>query len=544
MLDPGIQPCYSGAMLNLMRKFSVAARDLEPTPIVQDQPTPNIQGYVDERSIRHVAGWIRNTNDPTERVDFDVAIVSPEETRILATGRADLPDLALQKLEVGDGQYGFRVEFATPLTPQERDCVVVRSVHSPLPIEMAPQIQGFVDERSIHHISGWIRNRSDPDERVDFEIVLKIEAGERILAKGRAAEYRPVLAQLEIGDAAYGFRVLFAEPLTEHDRDQVVVRAVGTQTVLALAPELSTVFEPVSHIAMDIVNNCNLRCPFCVYDYSDTRRTQLMSDSTFESALRLIPYVTDGNFWLSCEHEATMHPALMQFIEKIPLKWRRKVMYTTNLARPMPDDYFDFLAKSGVHHINISLESLDPDLYERMRKGARWRIFSKNWDRLIGAFGRVPTPPRLRYNIMAYRSNLSEIPRLVDHLRNERVASQVEIRHTFEVEHIATEFREAEFLDNADWEWLAQQLASFPDDEVLLIPPPRPVVSHVARSGVSAETGSPSFIPRPLNLRLQYDGKLIVYGEWPGPDGLPEHEQFVVTNVHYLRNPREFLLSL
>jgi MoaA/NifB/PqqE/SkfB family radical SAM enzyme len=297
---------------------------------------------------------------------------------------------------------------------------------------------------------------------------------------------------------------------------------------------------------MDIVNNCNLRCPFCVYDYANTRNTRVMSEATFDSALRLIPYVTDGNFWLSCLHEATMHPELMRFIDRIPLQWRRKVMYTTNLARPMPDAYFDALADSGLHHLNISLESLDPEIYERMRKGARWRIFAKNWDRLLQAIRAGSNPPRLRYNIMAYRSNLAEIPGLVKYLCDERLAWQVEVRHTFDVEHIPADFRDAEFLGDDGWAWLTEQLSAYSAEDVLLIPPPMPSAPPT-QPQLAATVSSdpvPCLVTRPLNIRMEWDGSLIVYGEWTGPTGKREHEQFVVTNVHRLRDPRLFLTSL
>lgn len=531
-------------MLSLIKKFTGARHvpPVEPTPVTE--PEQRIQGYVDERCSTHVTGWMRNLDDPAERMAFEVAVALPDDMRVIASGVADQLDPALKKLNVGDGLYGFHIPFAAALTAHERDHLIVRSTKSHILLELAPQTQGYVDERSIHHVAGWIRNRSVPDERVLFEVVLPTPDGEQILARGHAAEYSPVLAQLSLGDACYGFRALFPEPLSEQARDLVVVRAAGTTTTLELAPKLQTAFEPVSHVAMDIVNNCNLRCPFCVYDYSNTRNTRVMSVDTFDSALRLIPYVTDGNFWLSCEHEATMHPELLRFIERIPRQWRRKVMYTTNLARPMPDQYFDLLADSGLHHLNVSLESLDPDVYERMRKGARWRIFSKNWDRLIEAMRAGSEPPRLRYNIMAYRSNLAEIPDLVRYLRDERLAWQVEVRHTFDVAHIPEGFRESEFLDSGAWAWLADRLGSYSADEVMLIPPPPADPPAMHGSSSTAPDSTPRVVTRPLSLRLQWDGRLIVYGEWTGLTGMPEHEQFVVTNIHHLRDPRQFLTAL
>ena len=70
----------------------------------------------------------------------------------------------------------------------------MRPCHSDIPLELAPQLQGYVDERSIHHVAGWIRNRSDPAERVRFEVVLADLDGDRILASGLANEFNSVLA--------------------------------------------------------------------------------------------------------------------------------------------------------------------------------------------------------------------------------------------------------------------------------------------------------------------------------------------------------------
>jgi hypothetical protein len=145
---------------------------------------------------------------------------------------------------------------------------------------------------------------------------------------------------------------------------------------------------------------------------------------------------------------------------------------------------------------------------------------------------------------MAYRSNLQEIPGLVKHLLNERLGSQVEVRHTFDVTHMPANFRETEFLGNTDWVWLGEQLAGYCQDDLLLIPPPKPDAPAVLLANRPGTEALPRFVTRPLNLRLQWDGRLIVYGEWTGLTGMREHEQFVVTNIHHLRDPRQFLLSL
>jgi hypothetical protein len=310
-----------------------------------------------------------------------------------------------------------------------------------------------------------------------------------------------------------------------------------------------------------------------------------MAPDTFNNLLPLLPYVRDGNFWLSCLHEPTLNPDFLGFIERIPQQWRRKVMFTTNLAKRMPAEYFESLAGSGVSHINISLESMDPQIFERMRKGAKWPIFKENWDRLVAAWETVPAPPRLRYIIMAYKSNRDEIPGLVRYLRAGRQPWQIEVRHTYNALHIPADFRRSEFLQDADWDWLAAQLQCYHVDEVMLIPPPEGSDAHEPEPAAEAaapvepalelagepagpiqfwsqplsqpaapERAKPSAIAlpvaensgercltQPFNVQVDWDGKFVVYGKWEDP---PEMKQFAVTNINELADPYGFLMSL
>src|SRR5262249_30061995 len=134
----------------------------------------------------------------------------------------------------------------------------------------------------------------------------------------------------------------------------------------------------IEFIAADIVNNCNLRCPFCLVDYNQVKRTDLMTEDTFRALIRLAPAVPTGSFWLSCLHEPTLHPKLGDFIEIIPQKFRRKFWFTTNLARPLSDALLTTLAVSGFHHINISFDSMDESLFPILRKHGHLNVFLQN----------------------------------------------------------------------------------------------------------------------------------------------------------------------
>jgi hypothetical protein len=498
---------------------------------------PHYQGYVDERSTHHVKGWLRNLNDAAERLEYEV-VLPGEGERVLAKGTADKFSQTLVLVGVGDGAYAFNVKFSAPLTEAERDAVFVRPVGATHVLELAPGLvtappgfgpyQGFLDERSTRHVAGWVRDLSDLERRVEIEIVtVKPDGTERVLERCIAsALVDDTLAALGDHMANYAFYRVFEREVSEAERDALFIRVAGGTHIIEQAPAMRTAFEPVHHIALDIVNNCNLRCPFCVYDYEGVNKTEFMTDATFDALIKLIPYVRDGNFWLSCLHEATMHPKLLEFIGRVPLAYRKKIFFTTNLAKRMPEAYFAFLAGSGLSHVNISIESMEPALYERMRKGARQPIFLENWEKLLRHFAAAPNPPKLRYNIMAYRSNLQEIPGLIRKLRAEKQAWQIEVRHTFSQSHIPIDFQRGEFLNSTEWKWLEEQLKEFPPTEVLQLWPPDgsgyEVIKEKPEDGVLVNTDIEKIsieelrrigIPRPFNLQASWDGSIKAYSE-------------------------------
>jgi MoaA/NifB/PqqE/SkfB family radical SAM enzyme len=316
--------------------------------------------------------------------------------------------------------------------------------------------------------------------------------------------------------------------------------------------------KPIRFVAMDIVDNCNLRCPFCLYDYQNTHKTNLMRDEVFDAAMGLLPYVGPAHFWLSCLHEPTMHPKFAEFIERIPADYRSNVFYTSNLARRMPSSYYATVANSGLAFINISIESREPALYERMRKGARHRIFMESWDELLAAFRHVPAPPKLRYIVMAYKSNLREIPDLAKYLHTERSAAQVEIRYTYDMAHIATEFKQGEFLDAEDWRWLTRQLDRYDPADVSVCVPPEfesmmgaesslvsepALQASLSADGAAACTDEPTIAAGEYELRMSYDGTIRASPHFTGkrPEVVPD---IIDVNVLNIGNPRAFFDSL
>jgi hypothetical protein len=245
-------------------------------------------------------------------------------------------------------------------------------------------------------------------------------------------------------------------------------------------------------------------------------------------------------------------------------------MFTTNIAKRANDAYFQALADSGAFHINISIESRTPALYETFRKGARFSIFQENWDRLIVAWRAAAAPPHLRYIIMAYRSNLAEIPALVRYLREERLAWHIEVRYTYDEPHIAADFRESEFLEAADWAWLQQELGGYPAEEVAVLTPdtvPREVKPAPKPNGAALlpeppsvpakiiplapilpwrplpalPNGDPDYPILPLNVQMSWDGHMIISDKW---DHDADRKNLGIADIRGVPDPFAFLMTI
>jgi MoaA/NifB/PqqE/SkfB family radical SAM enzyme len=289
------------------------------------------------------------------------------------------------------------------------------------------------------------------------------------------------------------------------------VKTLVRRALTRVAPPRQTTIE---FIAADIVNNCNLRCPFCLVDYGEVKRTDLMTEETFRALIRLAPAVPDGGFWLSCLHEPTLHPKLGDFIELIPQAFRKKFWFTTNLTRPLPEALVTTLAASGLHHLNVSFDSRDESLFAVLRKHGRLKVFLENLERLLAAFERSDRAPAVRYITMAYRSNMDEIPALVSWMNEHGSAAEVEIRYTFNTSNIPDEFKRTHFMHPDDWTTLRSRLETLRYTNWVLLEPPEGYDPDAPQRPVNWFDHVPltppphTSFPRPMRLRARPDGRL------------------------------------
>lgn len=186
-----------------------------------------------------------------------------------------------------------------------------------------------------------------------------------------------------------------------------------------------------------------------------------MTESVLDKVITLLPLVNDGKFLFSCLYEPTLNPNFIDLLHKIPLEQRKKVYFTLNLAKPLSDKIFEDLSHTGIHHINISLDSLIPHVFEKLRVGAKFDTFIGNLRRMVEIFSRVPNAPPLQYITMALKSNIAEIPDIVEKCHTQFLATENEIRPPW-TSPSNEQFVNDEMLDIDEWNSLEKKLARLP----------------------------------------------------------------------------------
>lgn len=125
----------------------------------------------------------------------------------------------------------------------------------------------------------------------------------------------------------------------------------------------------INYLRLSVTDRCNLRCLYCVphYDVQGTPRRRILSyDELFRLARESVALgirkirITGG--------EPLVRPGVVQFLERLAvIEPGPELVLTTNgtllreLARP--------LRQAGVRRLNISLDSLRPEIFTKMTAG-------------------------------------------------------------------------------------------------------------------------------------------------------------------------------
>jgi len=414
---------------------------------------------------------------------------------------------------------------------------------------------GYIDAWDGSRLHGWAFDRARPEESVELD--LELSNGHRLTA--RADLFREDLKANGIGSGRHGFALslpAFASPAS--GALKVHVRIQGSDFELHGSPFTLPPVLPLAFIAGDIVSNCNLRCPFCLVDYSLIRGLKQMPQETFEHLLGLLPLVPDGGFWLSCLHEPTLHPGLVDFIELAPETLRRKFSFTTNFCKKLDDRYLERLANSGIHSVRVSFDSLDPELFKNLRRGGRFEVFEDNLRRFSDFCRRSPNAPLLHLISMSLKDNVGELPEMVRRGADLYGAGLHEVRFMYYLPHIA-DWGLEHMLELNQWASLEAQLRALARGERLQLVGPEPGVLEKFKHHEGIEkyfpmespfggTEDPMTVPllspeeagrlapdEPFRMRLRWDGMSMI-------EQVPEVQHRV--HLPRLPDPAAYLLQM
>ena len=165
---------------------------------------------------------------------------------------------------------------------------------------------------------------------------------------------------------------------------------------------------------IEISARCNLRCTMCAIGY-DTRyagtsgRPSILAPELFSKLRPIFPSLLEAHlFGLG---EPLLHPHLVTYVREMALAGVRITFHTN--ATLLDDRKADALARAGVAHTTVSIDGATASTYEAIRRGGRFADALRGIRALLRASRRYGRPT-VDLAIVAMKSNLEEIPRLVD----------------------------------------------------------------------------------------------------------------------------------
>jgi wyosine [tRNA(Phe)-imidazoG37] synthetase (radical SAM superfamily) len=186
--------------------------------------------------------------------------------------------------------------------------------------------------------------------------------------------------------ASPGFRQYFRQPEEWNDPTYVEYRRLWTA-----APVEGISLPYPLNLDLEVTNCCNLRCPFCIRE-TGVGKEGFMDMETYFSIMeeigghlgfngKLIPAKV-GAIKLNWRGEPTLHPDLVDMVGMAKAMLIPEVSINTNGTKLTPV-LSKKLIEARIDRIIISVDSIDPVLYESQRVGAKLEPVLKNIESLI-----------------------------------------------------------------------------------------------------------------------------------------------------------------
>lgn len=163
-------------------------------------------------------------------------------------------------------------------------------------------------------------------------------------------------------------------------------------------------------LQIEITTKCNLRCMMCPNrGFSDFRMTEMSMDTYLRALDQSLPELEYVYMW--GVGEPTSHPKFLEMV-RIAKQKGLKVSFSTN-GTFMNERMVKQIVQLGVDEVIFSIDSADPELFEEIRRGAKFGKVIRNLETLLRMRG-VKKIPSVSITCSLMKLNLNGMPRLVE----------------------------------------------------------------------------------------------------------------------------------
>ncbi len=168
----------------------------------------------------------------------------------------------------------------------------------------------------------------------------------------------------------------------------------------------------LTQVQVEVTTACNLRCPDC-FKYAtpqdDGRHNRNMSVDEFRRIVELLPHT--NTLLPQGIGEPTLHPDLPEMIRIARATGKFNDIQMNSNALAKPPEYYGELFESGLTGLQISVDSLDQALADRIRTGTNVKRLRECVGVLIGRF-----PGRVGVRTVVRAENVDSIPEMLGEL--------------------------------------------------------------------------------------------------------------------------------
>lgn len=163
-------------------------------------------------------------------------------------------------------------------------------------------------------------------------------------------------------------------------------------------------------LLIELTSKCNLRCTYCAVSQPDYQGVQFPIEH-FDALTKLILDRPPELILVNGHGETTIVKDWDRYCRTwLDLGFELEII--SNLAKKLSDEEIDTFAR--FKKINVSIDSADPEVFETLRRGAKFARVKENLERIVAAGQELGTVPQLSFSIVLMDKNARTMPGLIE----------------------------------------------------------------------------------------------------------------------------------